>query len=689
MKRANLLLITLLIIFASTASLEAQSTEFTYQGRLLFGSGPANGMHDFEFVLWDALAGGIQVGPTVNLTDVNVNNGVFSVRIDFGDQFPGASRFLEIKVRQSGTGATFSPLLPRQAISSAPYAIKSLNAASSETATNAEQLGGLPPAQFVITSDFRLNDARNPLPNSPNYVQNSTAHQTASNFNISGTGKAAVFDAGSGYHIGGNRVLGLVPGTQNFFAGRSAGLGITTGNFNSFFGFGAGSNSSSGGSNSFFGNLAGSSNSSGSFNSFFGDGAGVANTTGLSNAFFGAFAGLSTTDGGGNSFFGEQAGKSNTSGAFNTFVGRFAGGSTSTGSGNTFFGANAGTTNSTGQNNTLIGLGSNLGSDNLVNATAIGAGAYVTQSNSLVLGSSVGGNGSSADTKVGIGTTAPLARLHVASSSSSITTPIGILQSSGSQIPLAFKSNATEVARIRADNLGNLVLATVAGTAKDIYLRAGDDGETEVFVDASHSRVGIGTVVPLAKFHVNGTGIIGGDLSVGAQAAAAATLDVHGTIRVAGLGSGGSLALCRDANLVVSACASSARYKSKITNFSTGLDLIRRLRPVSYNWIADNVPDIGLVAEEVADVEPRLITRNEKGEVEGVKYDRLTVVLINVVKEQHAEIERLQQKDQQNEKRFNELNDELIKQAQVVDALKRVICISSPAEPLCKKEEER
>src|SRR5687767_12930571 len=221
-------LISLLIVLISLSAIHAtaQSTEFTYQGRLLSGEVPANGAHDFEFLLWDEITTGTQIGPTVTLTNVNVNNGVFSVRVDFGNQFPGASRFLEIKVRQSGTGAPFSSLTPRQAISSAPYAIKSLNAenaSSAVTAANDEKLGGLPPVQFVVTSDARLNDERNPLPNSPNYVQNSTAQQASSNFNVSGTGKAGIFDAATGFHIGGNRVLGLAPGTQNFFAGTSTG----------------------------------------------------------------------------------------------------------------------------------------------------------------------------------------------------------------------------------------------------------------------------------------------------------------------------------------------------------------------------------------------------------------------------------------------------------------------------------
>ena len=46
--------------------------------------------------------------------------------------------------------------------------------------------------------------------------------------------------------------------------------------------------------------------------------------------------------------------------------------------------------------------------------------------------------------------------------------------------------------------------------------------------------------------------------------------------------------------------------------------------------------DMGLVAEEVNAVEPLLTTTNTSGAVEGVKYDRVGVVLINAVKEQQV-----------------------------------------------------
>ena len=51
-----LLLATLLLAFGLTGNTHAQSTAFTYQGRLQDGGTNANGTYDFQFTLWDSLA---------------------------------------------------------------------------------------------------------------------------------------------------------------------------------------------------------------------------------------------------------------------------------------------------------------------------------------------------------------------------------------------------------------------------------------------------------------------------------------------------------------------------------------------------------------------------------------------------------------------------------------------------------
>ena len=50
-------------------------------------------------------------------------------------------------------------------------------------------------------------------------------------------------------------------------------------------------------------------------------------------------------------------------------------------------------------------------------------------------------------------------------------------------------------------------------------------------------------------------------------------------------------------------------------------------------------PDIGLIAEEVENIEPLLTTHLEDGQIQGVRYDLIGVVLINAVKEQQRQLD--------------------------------------------------
>jgi hypothetical protein len=340
------------LLGASMAS--AQTTTFTYQGRITDGGPAASGQYDFIFRLYNL--GGTQIGTDFPVGGVQVTNGIFTVQLDFTapDAFDGSQRFLEIAVKKPAD-PSFTTLSPRQPITSAPYSIKSLNAdnaSNAVNATNATQLGGVAANQYVLTGDSRMTDARNPLAGSANYIQNqNAAPQATSNFDISGTGRAATFNAVTQYNIGGNRVLSS-PVTSNIFVGVGAGNLTMTGTFNSFLGFNSGDSNTSGNNNAFFGQNAGQANTTGGSNSFFGETSGFANNIGFANSFFGASSGLSTTTGTNNTFVGREAGMSNT----------------------------------TGSSNTIIGNNANVGANNLNFATAIGADAVVNASNAVVLG---------------------------------------------------------------------------------------------------------------------------------------------------------------------------------------------------------------------------------------------------------------------------------------------------------------
>ena len=83
------------------------------------------------------------------------------------------------------------------------------------------------------------------------------------------------------------------------------------------------------------------------------------------------------------------------------------------------------------------------------------------------------------------------------------------------------------------------------------------------------------------------------------------------------------------------------RYKTNIAPFTPGLTLLNKLNPITFNCRSDNSADLGFGAEDIAEVEPLLVIKNEPGQVEGVKYDRITAVLINAIKEQQQQIKEL------------------------------------------------
>ncbi len=111
------------------------------------------------------------------------------------------------------------------------------------------------------------------------------------------------------------------------------------------------------------------------------------------------------------------------------------------------------------------------------------------------------------------------------------------------------------------------------------------------------------------------------------------SLGADGTLALQTLGAAGATPVCRNASNQFATCSSSARYKEQIEDLHLGLAAAMQLRPVGYQWKETHAADVGFVAEEVAKLDERLVTRNAKGEVEGVKYDRLTAVLAGAVQE--------------------------------------------------------
>jgi len=107
---------------------QAQTSAFNYQGRLTAGGQPAQGAYDLRFSLHNAQLGGAPVGTAVEMVDVPVESGLFSVVLDFGaGVFDGSARWLEISVRPGGSVDPYTSLAPRNPLMASPYAFFALS----------------------------------------------------------------------------------------------------------------------------------------------------------------------------------------------------------------------------------------------------------------------------------------------------------------------------------------------------------------------------------------------------------------------------------------------------------------------------------------------------------------------------------------------------------------------------------
>jgi len=111
----------LLLGLAPTAG--AQTTAFTYQGKLMDGGAPANGNYDMVFSVYTAASGGTFMGSTT-VAGVPVSGGLFTTQVDLGVQRYGTlDLWLQVQVRPAGT-ATYTTLMPRQRVTGAPYSVQ-------------------------------------------------------------------------------------------------------------------------------------------------------------------------------------------------------------------------------------------------------------------------------------------------------------------------------------------------------------------------------------------------------------------------------------------------------------------------------------------------------------------------------------------------------------------------------------
>jgi endosialidase-like protein len=105
---------------------------------------------------------------------------------------------------------------------------------------------------------------------------------------------------------------------------------------------------------------------------------------------------------------------------------------------------------------------------------------------------------------------------------------------------------------------------------------------------------------------------------------------------------GSPVAITSDGHLGIGP-ASSARFKDEIKPMDNASEIILALKPVTFRYKKEIDPhrgaQFGLVAEEVAKVNPALVVRDAKGEIYTVRYDAVNAMLLNEFLKEHRKVE--------------------------------------------------
>ena len=325
------------------------------------------------------------------------------------------------------------------------------------------------------------------------------------------------------------------------------------------------------------------------------------NTFGVSPAPDGGYPGGNTAEGA-SALFGL------TTGGYNTGIGYLSLTSNATGSFNTAIGAGTLLAN-TGDNNTAAGAGALFS-----NATGVGN----TADGTFALFSHSDGNSNTA-----IGYQALF--FHTGGSDNTATGAAALYSNTGADNNVAFGVQAL----FNTTGADNIAVGHRAGYNLTTGMFNIDIGNLGVADESNTIRIGD---------EGHGATYIGG---------------------IAGqtVGSGGSTCYVDNAGKL-GVFLSARRFKTDIADMAAASEAILALHPVTFHYKPDldktGIPQFGLVAEEVAKVNPDLVTHDAKGDISTVRYEAVNVMLLNEFLKEHSTVE-------EQHVRITELNSRVAK----------------------------
>jgi hypothetical protein len=562
----------------------------------------------------------------------------------------GQARWLGVLAGLPGVGE-----LPRVLLVGVPYALK---------AADAETLGGKPASAYVTTPILNASGASDSAPASATPATVTAGGRTkagplttCSKITADGTATAnqvakftaactihqsLLFDNGTDVGINTTTPAATLDVNGNISSRDNIGLPQTTSSSlgvitlggspfihaccsaasdNTFVGSSAGNFTTGTNHSTAIGFEALLSDTSGFSNTAMGADALQLNTIGFDNTAVGIAALTDNTSGNDNTAVGVDALQVDSGGGGNTAMGSFALVKNTSGGDNSASGDEALFSNTTGNFNSALGFDADVASGNLTNATAIGALSQVGESNAIVLGcipSDCALQGIS-QPNVGIGTTTPGAPLEID----------GLNQGD-----LFVKAPETGV-----------------GAGVDLFTTGSGGLQWEILDTGATSAQGANKLnirnVNTGNdiFTILGTGAIGIETTIPDN-----TLTVNGSADKPGGGSWGTF--------------SDSRLKTVDGTYDAGLDAILKLTPIRYRYkeqnamgIKDSQQHVGFVAQEVEKVIPEAVSRNSQGYLL-VNNDPILWTMLNAIKQQQAEIEKLARSERDKDAQIQKLTEE-------------------------------
>jgi uncharacterized coiled-coil protein SlyX len=155
-------------------------------------------------------------------------------------------------------------------------------------------------------------------------------------------------------------------------------------------------------------------------------------------------------------------------------------------------------------------------------------------------------------------------------------------------------------------------------------------------------------------------------ICIGANVAGANVNDSCFIGNIFGQAASGGSAVSINANGKLGTTTSSRRFKEDIKPMDHASDALFALKPVTFRYKKEidpeGIPQFGLIAEEVAQVNPRLIVRDKDGKVNTVRYEQINAMLLNEFLKAHRTVQELKSTATTQEAVITELKSALVRQ---------------------------